>query len=59
MRLLPRDGSLGMPVGGFHLSLVFALIVLEEVALWVEESGFLPVSATCALGKKQHNFSGA
>lgn len=32
---------------------------LEEVGVWVEESGFLPVSATCALGEKQHNFSGA
>lgn len=49
----------GMPVGEFRLSLVFALFVLEEVGVWVEESGFLPVSATCALGEKQHNFSGA
>lgn len=58
-RLLPRDGSLEMPVGEFCLSLVFAHTVLEEVTVWVEERGFLPVSAPCALGEKQHNFSGA
>ena len=56
---MPRDGSLGMPVGEFRLSLVFAHTILEEVTVWVEEIGFLLVSAPCALGEKQHNFSGA